>query len=184
MSDREYPALALAENHSLEVEPGGSALVLKQGESAIMRIVLTPCGPELVFDAPNLAIRNSGSLTFEGQDIHLRARGHLNQEVGGNLRQRVGGSQAVEVREDATLSAQAISAEARTGSMALRANDDLALNGLRILHNVPTQAELKAQYAKVKTFGDLMSCPAFDPNSPRRLDWGQPIPNEDELWNS
>jgi len=186
MSEPESPArgIALGRNHELQISADGCELVLRQGESRLLKLVLTEKGPELHFDAPQLAIRNTGALSLEAGEIHLRSKGDLVQEIGGDLVQQVGRNQKVAVAGDSFHSAQATRLEARTGSLALQANDDLALNGLRVLHNVPSEEELRQKYAAVRTFADLLSCPAFDPSSPRRLDWGQPLEDEDVAWNS
>jgi hypothetical protein len=130
-------------------------------------------------DAPKVTIRNQGALALEADEITLRSRGNMIHEIGGDLEHRVNGNVKLQARDDIDITAQSAHLEANRGGLSLKASDDLALNGLRILHNVPTEEEIFAQYRKVETFGELMACPAYDPNSPRRMERGKPKPVED-----
>lgn len=170
--------VALAERHVLKIDGQGRHVVVENLDGSGVHIEITPNGPVLRFDAPMMKIENSGDLCFEAGNISLRARGHLTQEVGGDLRMRAAGDFHLAVRDDAAIDAQAINLHAQRGELSLKATDDVALNGLRILHNVPSEEELIAQYEKAKTFGELMSCPAVDPQSPRRLPKSSPVKRE------
>lgn len=171
----EHP-IALAHGCALEVADGGTQLTLTAGNGQAMIIRLTSEGPTIEMDVPQLTIRNRGALALEAGEIALRSRGDMVQEVGGNLEQRVHGHARAHIRDDLDVRCQSAQVEAHRGGLFLKASDDLSLQGLRVLHNVPSEQELVAQYEKAQTFGELMACPAFDPTSPRPIPRGEPKP--------
>ena len=65
--------------------------------------------------------------------------------------------------------------EARLGELALAANDDVALNGERVLLNCPTDEEVERRTREVKTLEDLLELPFRSPGSPRRLPASAPV---------
>lgn len=168
-------------DHSVKIDDNSQSLELVFDGKAMLRLELTDRGPVIAIEAPNLGIRTSGHLDLESESMCIKTRGDFVHQVGGNLSQVVAGNHSMDVRDDVHLRAQAIRAHALTGSMDLKANDDLSLAGLRVLHNVPTDEERRQMIAKAETFGELMACPAYDPKAPRRLEFGAPIDRGD--WN-
>lgn len=77
-------------------------------------------GPTLRLRAVNLAIEAQKDLTISAESVTLRAAGQLRLESGGD-----------------------VTAIAQSGSMQLRANDDVAVDAERILLNSPTTAPAK-----------------------------------------
>ena len=172
-------SLQLAAGHTLAVLESGALLEITHAGGVKLCIRLTESGPVLEMDTPSLTIRNRGALALEGESICLKSRGVMSLESGGGFSQRVGGDCRIAVRDDMEIRAQAVGMEAETGGMALKANDDLDLKGLRILHNVPDQEEAAARLNKAATFGETMKCPAVDHGGPRPLGKGKPLPRED-----
>lgn len=168
----------LANGFSLRVDQEGTLLELCREAQCALRVELTENGPVLRFDAPQLKIVNSGGLELEADRIALRSRGDFVQETLGDFKQVTHGDHQVHVRDDMSMKAQAVSLEAELGEMSIRASDDVALNGLRVLHNIPSLEEIEEAYAKVKSFGEAMQCPAFDPRSPRRMRPSKPKPRQ------
>ena len=171
--------LALSDGHQLAISEDGSLLTLTNLKGLTLQLRLTAEGPVLEFDAPQVTLRNKGDLCLDAQNIHLKTQGDLVQEVGGNLLQKTSGHHRIAARDDIRVEAQGLSIEAMQGELELKASDDVALEGLRILHNVPREEDIAAAKAKVRTFGEYMSVPALDPNSPKRLPRSEPRPNPD-----
>jgi len=171
--------LQLAEGHQLDISEDGKTLTLSNLKGLNLQMRLTPEGPLLEFDAPQVTLRNKGDLRIEANHIHLKTHGDMVQEVGGDFLQKTHGNHRIAARDDLRVEAQAMSLEALQGELELKATDDVALEGLRILHNVPREEDVAAAKAKVRTFGEYMTVPAVDPNSPKRLPRSQPRSQKD-----
>lgn len=169
----------LAAGHQLAISEDGQHLTLTNVQGLRLNLQLTADGPVLDLDAPNLTIRNQGNLHLEAEHVHLKSRGDMVQEVGGHFVQRTSGDHKLQIRDDLHVEAQAMALEAKQGELDFKASDDISLQGLRVLHNVPRKEELEAALEKVETFGDHMALPAYDPNSPQRLPKSKPRPRED-----
>ena len=98
--------------------------------------------------------------------IALGASGDVAVAAGRGLALRAG--------HDAGLSAQAVKVEARLGELALSANDDVALNGERVLLNCPTDEEVERRAREARTLNDLLELPFQAPGGPRRLPPSEP----------
>lgn len=159
----------------LSAEPGGEALtVVAPGGEVRLEVLLTPAGAVLRLAGPRVAIETAGELAlrcsrFEvrAESIDLGASGAVALEAGRGLDLRAG--------QDAALSAQAVKVEARLGELALAANDDVALNGERVLLNCPTDEEVERRAREVKSLQDLLELPFQVPGSPRRLPASSPV---------
>lgn len=171
--------IELAEGHRLSISEDGKSLSLTNVKGLNLQLRLTPEGPVLDLDVPTLTIRNQGDLKLEADNLHIKTKGQMIQEIGGDFEQRISGHHHLAVRDDLRVEAQALGLEAVRGELELKASDDVALEGLRILHNVPREEDIEAARAKVETFGDFMALPAKDPNSPRRLPNSKPVERKD-----
>jgi len=169
----------LAHGFQLEIGDEGKHISLNSEHGHKMKIVLSPEGPVVEMDAPRVVFRNTGDLSFEAECIELKSRGELRMDVGGTCTQRIAGDLDMDVRDDIHMKAQAASLKAVRGGISVTATDDLDLQGLRILHNVPSEDEILEQLEKVKTFGDLMKCPAWDPNAPKKMPLSEPVERKD-----
>jgi len=170
--------ISLANGYHLEINREGRDVTFLSDAGKHMKIILSPEGPIIEMDAPRVVFRNTGDLALEANSIEMKSRGELKLDVGGNCTQRIAGNLEIDVRDDIHMKAQAGSMEAVRGGLSFSATDDLDLKGLRVLHNVPTEEEVMEQLQKVKTFGEYMKCPAYDPNSPRKLPASDPVERE------
>jgi hypothetical protein len=119
----------LAGQHQLVVDrrPDRSLVHLRGGAGISLTIEITASGPVLRFQGPALAIDAGGALAISAETIAIHARQGLQLSAGGDARVAVGGDLEV------TAAAQAL--RARLGDVAVRANDDVTLNGARVLLN-------------------------------------------------
>lgn len=155
--------------------PGGEALAVVSPDGEVrLEVLLTPEGAVLRLAGPRVAIESPGELSlrcarFEvrAESIELGASGDVALEAGRGLDLRAG--------LDASVSGQAVKVEARLGELALAANDDVALNGERVLLNCPTDEEVERRTREVKTLEDLLELPFRSPGSPRRLPASAPV---------
>ena len=153
----------------LSKEPGGETLtVVSAGGEVRLEVLLTPSGAVLRIAGPRVAIEAEGDLALrctrfevQAESIALGASGDVALKAGRALDLRAG--------HDAAFSAQAVTVEARRGDLALVANDDVALNGERVLLNCPTDEEVERQRLAVSSLKDLLELPFQTPGSPRRL---------------
>lgn len=153
----------------------GEALqVVSPGGEVRLEVLLTPDGTVLRFAGPRLAIEASGELALrcvrfavEAETIALGASGDVSVAAGRGLGLHAG--------HDASLSAQAVTVEGRRGDVALSANDDVALNGERVLLNCPTDEEVERRTREARTVQDLLELPFRAAGSPRRLPPSDPV---------
>lgn|GEM_PF-1186878 len=153
----------------LSNEPEGQALrVVSRDGQVRLEVFMTPSGAVLRFAGPSLAIEAGGDLAIrcgrfevQAEAIALGAAREVAVSAGHGLDLRAG--------RDAAVSGQAVTVEARRGDLALAANDDVALNGERVLLNCPTDEEVEKRTREVTTLKDLLELPFQSPGSPRRL---------------
>lgn len=163
--------LALRSGGSVRLSGGAGAetLSIRGADGSVqLEVHLGPAGPVLRFGGDRVSIEAPGELalscrTFEvrSESITLAASGRIEQRAGGSLELRAGG--------DAVLSADAVSVEGRSGEVALRANDDVALNGERVLLNCPTDEEVERSRTAAASIQELLERPFVVPDGPRRL---------------
>jgi uncharacterized protein (DUF2345 family) len=88
---------------------------------------VTATGPVLRFDGPSLALDARGALSISADSIAIRARQDLQLSAGGDAQVTVSG--------DLEVAAQAQTFRASAGDVQVKANDDVKLNGERVLLN-------------------------------------------------
>lgn len=170
-------SLALLDGGRVQLsnEPKGQALrVVSRDGQVQLEVFMTPSGAVLRLAGPSLAIEAEGDLAIrcgrfevQAEAISLGAARDLAVSAGHGLDLRAGG--------DATVSGQAVTVEARRGDLALAANDDVALNGERVLLNCPTDEEVEKRHREVTTLKDFLELPFQSPGSPRRLPPSTPV---------
>jgi uncharacterized protein (DUF2345 family) len=159
----------------LSSEAGGEALKVVSSTGEVrLEVLLTPAGVVVRVAGPRVAIEAEGELALrctrfevQAEAIALGASGDFAIAAGRGLDLRAG--------HDASLSAQAVKVEARRGDLALAANDDVALNGERVLLNCPTDEEVERRTREAATLKDLLELPFQAPGSPRRLPPSAPV---------
>jgi hypothetical protein len=130
--------LALASGRSIEVTEGGAEerIQLRSTSGEVMLTVrLTDEGPVLSLSGASLEIAASKSLALSCETLHIKAARDALIEVGGSLRERVEGSVTRETAGASTVSGREVKLEAFPGGIVLKANDDVAINGERVLLN-------------------------------------------------
>lgn len=177
--------LALPSGRTLEVRLGPDqreSIALKSRDGAVeLRIRITDDGPVVELNAAGLVLQNSGDISLRcnrfsvetEQAISLRTRGDMEQEVEGGYRCRVG--------QDLAVSAQAGTVEARRGDLEFRANDDLALDGGRVMLNCPRPEEVERRARAVKDLKDLLDLPFQAPGGPQRMPRSEPVDEGQDL---
>ncbi len=172
--------LSLPLSRTLSVDRRENTLEIWSNEGAVeLKVRLTEEGPVLVFDHAKVALKTSGDLELESRNMSLRARGRLTMESDEDCKHRVGGSYSVSVRDDAHLRAQAIDISAELGELSMKASDDIALNGLRVLLNVLSQEELDKKARRATTLRELLELPFNSPGGPQRFPKTPPKERED-----
>ena len=92
-----------------------------------LSIQVTDSGPVLRFEGQGLRIQAAGELTLEAEELRLHGRASLNLTTGGDLALVADGDLASEAR------IQEI--RARLGNVNIAANDDVRIDGERVMVN-------------------------------------------------
>ena len=131
-------ALRVIDSQSLDLV-GGQQLVLERSKTEdVLRVVsvdgrvtlsihVTDKGPVLRFEGAALAIQTSGELAIEAQQLHLHGRAGLTLTAGGDV--------VVATPGDLHSHARIQNITADRGNVNVRANDDVKLNGERVMVN-------------------------------------------------
>lgn len=170
-------ALALRDGGRVRLAPerGGDALTVLSAEGEVrLEVLLTPAGAVLRFAGPRVAIESAGELSLRCARFEVRAES-IDLGASGDVSLGAGRGLDLHAGHDAALSAQAVKVEARLGELALKANDDVALNGERVLLNCPTDEEFERRAQEAKTLQDFLELPFQAPGSPRRLPASAPV---------
>lgn len=163
----------------LSREPGGEALKVVSADGALrLEVVLTPAGAVLRFAGPRVSIEAGGELSLRCARFEVHAE-QISLGASGDVAVAAGRGLEVHAGHDALVSAQALKVEARRGDLALRANDDVALDGERVLLNCPTDEEVERRTREAATLKDLLELPFRAPGDPRRLPASAPVPEEE-----
>lgn len=128
-SDSDAPAApsvqALAAAHTLQIErsPGTDELrILDPGGKLSLSIRVSERGVELQLSGADLVLRSTGEIALDAEVIRMRGRTAIELD----------GGQALALRaEQQTITAT-------RGNVDIEANDDVALDGERIMLNCPT----------------------------------------------
>lgn len=130
--------VSLASGRSIAVTEGAAEerIEIRSTRGEIMLAVrLTEQGPVLSLTGVSLEIAASKSLALACETLDIRATKNASIDVGGSLRERVGGSVTREAAGASSVSAREVKLEAHPGGMVLRANDDVAITGERVRLN-------------------------------------------------
>ena len=138
---------------------------------AVVLVRPTPQGVAVRVFGASLVVRAEGPLACAS--VRLRAARDLTVAVGGELRERVGGSATREAAQRARVVARQVAIEATVGGVSVRANDDVSLRGESIRLNSPEPPAPRAEPpAPLPRRGpvavELPVPPEIAPPSPRR----------------
>lgn len=128
----------LASGRSIEVTEGGAEerIEIRSTRGEIMLSMrVTDQGPVLSISGISLEIAASKNLALTCETLEIKASTDAFIDVGGSLRERVGGSVRREAAGASTVKAREMTLDAFPGGMVLRANDDVAITGERVRLN-------------------------------------------------
>jgi len=171
--------LELPSGRRLEVHLGADqqeSIALKTREGALeLKIRITDEGPVLELDAASMVLKTSGDMSFRCKRLALEAEESIALRSGGDLEQDIGGGYRCQVGQDMEMSTQAGSITARRGDLEVKANDDLALDGGRVMLNCPRPEEAERQARAVNSLKDLLDLPFQAPGAAVRLPRSEPV---------
>ncbi len=166
----ENGVINLSHSRKLALDAQGERFFITSPHGEVeLQVRITPEGPLLSFHQSHIEISNEGNLNIKCKDLRVQTEGKMQFECGAEFHQTVAGNYSVDVRDDAGFNAQSLQMKAELGELSLIANDDIALNGLRVLLNVPTQEELEKKKTDLRNFQDFLSLPFVRDNEPKRL---------------
>ena len=122
-------SLALAGSRKLVVERGDGSDTVRIVEAdggVSLTLEITPAGPVLRFEG-NLALEASGDLGISGRRVAIHAREGLDLSSGADA--------SIQVEGDLHSNARIQHITADLGNVNVRANDDVKLNGERVMVN-------------------------------------------------
>ncbi|UQA54607.1 hypothetical protein [Polyangium aurulentum] len=137
-AERQPLTMTLPSGRSIEAasEGGDDTLrILAPGGTCVLTVQLTAEGPVLRFEGASLQIAAAKRLELSCEELSVRASGGAAIDVGGDLEERVGGSAKRAVRGTAATTATRVDLEATPGGIDLRANDDVRIQGERVMLN-------------------------------------------------
>jgi uncharacterized protein (DUF2345 family) len=119
----------LPSGRAVTVEGGASDRITVRNPQGLVELSIrfTAEGPVLSFAAAAIDLTSEGEIRVDCERLSLRARKELTLTSGGDLRESVAGR--------ASLEAHDVRIEARRGDVAVKANDDVRLDGERVLLN-------------------------------------------------
>jgi hypothetical protein len=170
-------SLALRDGGLLRLtrEPGGEALEVVAADGAVrLEVLLTASGAVLRLAGPRVVLEAEGTLDLRCARFEVNAES-IALEASGDVSLTAGRGMAFAAGHDASVSAQAVTVAARRGDVALVANDDVALNGERVLLNCPTDEEVEQRRNAATSLKDRLALPFRSPGSPRRLPPSAPV---------
>jgi hypothetical protein len=113
---------------SCEEEASGELVTIQGPEGGVeLRVLLTEDGPVLRFDAARLELQSAGTIRAECERFEVAARSDVVQEAGGDV--------SIQARGDLSTRARTTSVTSTRGDVALKANDDVTLDGERVKLN-------------------------------------------------
>lgn len=130
-------ALPLASGRRVEVIEGSEAdtiVVRASSGECVLTVRVTDAGPVLSFRAAALEL-DAASLSLGCDDLRIQARSSASIDVGGDLRERVGGSVRREAAGSSTTAARDVALQASPGGVVVEANDDVTVRGERVRLN-------------------------------------------------
>ena len=170
-------SLALRDGGLLRLtrEPGGEALEVIGSDGAVrLEVLLTASGAVLRLAGSRVVLEAEGTLDVRCTRFEVNAES-IALDASGDVSLSAGRGMAFTAGHDASVSAQAVTIAARRGDVALVANDDVALDGERVLLNCPTDEEVERRREKAASLKDRLALPFRSPGSPRRLRPSAPV---------
>lgn len=100
-----------------------------------LKIRMTPEGPVLCFEAASLSLLGTNKVSVASRHISLKASDRITMETSGDMVCTVDGDHNSKIIGDMNCEARIQNITARLGNVNVKANDDVKLNGERIMMN-------------------------------------------------
>ena len=171
-----------ADERSLTVLPSGHRVeICTEDQRGVIRVADSDGQEELRIelgpDGPVLRMRRARVVLESDADLDLRCRS-FKVDAQESIALRSEGGCSLRAGHDVAVSGQAVEVTGRMGEVALEANDDLVLNGERVMLNCPTEEQNRARLQQVRDVQDLLQASFHGANSPRRLERSAPVEEE------
>jgi hypothetical protein len=124
-------AVTLASGRRYELDAGADAdrvTIRSRGGEIILRIEVTDKGPVLSFTGATVEVSAARRLHLRAGEVTIEAHEDATLEVGGTLRERVGGDHHTCVGGDERVEAANVELQASTGAVGVRAMGRIALD--------------------------------------------------------
>jgi hypothetical protein len=139
----ELPAVeacaAFPSGRSVELQraPGGmDAITVRSPQGQVeLSVRFTPEGPVLRFAAAEIELDSRGPMRLACESLAVEARQGIALEAGGDVVQRAHGDHRVEAGGALQAEGHKVDVRARRGDVTVRANDDVRIDGERVLLN-------------------------------------------------
>lgn len=129
--------IGLPSGRAVTVEGGGSERLVVRGPAGDVELAIrfTPAGPVLSFSAAAIELSSAGDIKMDCERLQVHARSEVVVASDGDLRESVAGARVSEVGGAASLDAHSVQIASRRGDVAVTANDDVRIDGERVLLN-------------------------------------------------
>ena len=122
----------LASGRRYDLESGSASdrlTVRSRNGEVVLHIEITDRGPVLSFKAAELELSASRKLNLDAKEIQLTCKGSMDLNVGGHLRERIGGHHQTSVHGDERLEARRVELQANGQGIAVRAAGPISMDG-------------------------------------------------------
>ena len=174
---------SLPSGRRVEVRVDGAreSIAISSREGQVeLTIRLTDAGPVLQFNSANLELQSSGDVSLRCNKLSVETEQSLSLRSKGDMEQVVDGGCAVRVGRDLEISAQAAEIVGHRGEVSLEANDDLVLNGARVMMNCPREEEVQRQGRAARDLRQLLAVPFQEPGDAQRMPRSEPVDESGE----
>lgn len=129
--------VALPSGRAVTVESGAGERLYVRGPAGEVELSIrfTAQGPVLNFSAAAIDLKSEGAIRMECERLDVHARSEVAVTSDGGLRETVAGARVSEVGGKSSLVAHAVEIASRRGDVAVKANDDVRIDGERVLLN-------------------------------------------------
>jgi len=128
---------SFASGRAVTLEEGGGERLVVRSPSGVVELTIrfTPEGPVLSFASAALELSTPGALRVDCAKLKLTAREGIEVTAGGSVKGDIQGNHDLIVSGASRVEADSIAVKARLGDVAIKANDDVRVNGERIFLN-------------------------------------------------
>jgi len=125
--------LTSGRRYELRADGDRDQVTIRSSEgNIVLRIEVTDAGPVLSFSGASIDLVATRKLRFEAEDLALQAKRNMTVETGGSLHEKIHGDHHTRVDGNEQLEAAAVELQANTKAVAVRAMENITLDGERI----------------------------------------------------